>query len=172
MFTFLVTDLILFDWKTTPEVVRKHTWIQFCTFMILTFLKAAFTVMNRRKSRSFDRASLYVCLYFCSLLSFTSLQLSWKCFKSQIFSSYGYVRWPCVCGRRSETRSKVLKQTYLGELAVKEERMQAKGGCCGHSRKLYLAAVDTLRVTEYTGRIFVFKLKSYIEWKPFYIAAG
>ena len=70
VFTFLVTDLILLYWKMRPEDVRKSTWIQFCTFTILTFLKAAFTVMNGRKSSSFDRESLYVCLYFGSLLPY------------------------------------------------------------------------------------------------------
>jgi hypothetical protein len=115
--------LILFYWKTRPEDVRKHTWIQFCTFMIRTFLKAAFIVMNGRKSRSFDRASLYVCLYFGSLLPyflyFTSAFL--KVILKVKFFSYGYVRYSCVCSRYSETLSQVLKQTYVGKLWKKKE---------------------------------------------------
>ena len=123
VFTFLVIDLILFYWKTRPEDVRKHTRIQSCTFMILTFLKAAFTVMNGRKSRSFDRASLYVCLYSGSLLPyflyFNSAFL--QVFLKVKFFSYGYVRYSCVCSRYSETLSQVLKQTFVGNLWKKKK---------------------------------------------------
>jgi len=50
--------------------------------------------------------------------------------------------------------------------------IQAAGGCRGHRRKFYLFAVDTLRVTECTSRMFVFVLKSCREGKPFYTVTG